>query len=191
VLQDGRGKGNALACGFAAASGHIIVMLDADGSTDPAEIPLFVEALLAGHDFAKGSRFAPGGDSADITGIRRLGNRGLSLMVNILFRTRYSDLCYGYNAFWRHCLPHIHVTCSGFEVETLINVRVARARLRVAEIPSIEHERLFGDSNLNAVRDGLRILRTIVSERCRRRHRATSNPDGWRPAFRELSFEGE
>src|ERR1700674_1854904 len=99
VLQDGRGKGNALACGFAAASGDIIVMLDADGSTDPAEIPMFVEALMAGHDFAKGSRFAPGGDSADITGLRRLGNRALSLLVNVLFRTRYSDLCYGYNAF--------------------------------------------------------------------------------------------
>src|SRR6202011_3132653 len=56
VIQDGRGKGNALACGFAAAMGDIIVMLDADGSTDPAEIPAFVGALLAGHDYAKGSR---------------------------------------------------------------------------------------------------------------------------------------
>ncbi len=185
ILQDGRGKGNALACGFAAARGDIIVMLDADGSTDPAEIPQFVEALLVGHDFAKGSRFADGGGSTDITGVRRLGNRALSLLVNLLFGTRYSDLCYGYNAFWRHCLPHIHVTCSGFEVETLINIRVARARLQVAEIPSIEHERLFGESNLNATRDGLRVLRTIVRERLRLR-RVPSNPDGWRPRFREL-----
>jgi glycosyltransferase involved in cell wall biosynthesis len=185
VLQEGRGKGNALACGFAAATGDVIVMLDADGSTDPAEIPQFVEALMAGHDFAKGSRFMPGGDSADITPIRRFGNLALSWLVNVLFRTRYSDLCYGYNAFWRGCLPHIHVTCSGFEVETLINIRVARARLSVAEIPSIEYERIFGESNLNAVRDGLRVLRTIVTERLRRR-RTPSNPDSWRPRFREL-----
>ena len=186
VLQDGRGKGNALACGFAAASGDIIVMLDADGSTDPAEIPRFVDALLAGHDFAKGSRFAHGGGSADITRVRRLGNRALSTLVNVLYRTSYSDLCYGYNAFWRHCLPHMHVTCSGFEVETLINIRVARAGLAVAEIPSMEHERLFGESNLNAVRDGLRVLRTIIRERVRRR-RAPSHPDAWRPIFRELA----
>jgi glycosyltransferase involved in cell wall biosynthesis len=65
VVQDGRGKGNALACGFAASTGEIIVMLDADGSHDPAEIPRFVEQLLAGHDFAKGSRFVPTGHSAD------------------------------------------------------------------------------------------------------------------------------
>ena len=85
----------------------------------------------------------------------------------MLFGTRYSDLCYGYNAFWRHCLPHMHVDCDGFEVETLINVRVARAGLSVAEVPSMEHERLFGESNLHAVRDGLRVLRTIIAERLR------------------------
>jgi glycosyltransferase involved in cell wall biosynthesis len=167
VLQDGRGKGNALACGFAAAVGDIIVMLDADGSTDPAEIPQFVEVLLAGNDFAKGSRFAPGGSSADITGVRRAGNRALNVLVNALFGTRYSDLCYGYNAFWRHCLAHMQVTCDGFEVETLINVRVARAGLRVTEVASVEHERVFGESKLHAVRDGLRVLRTIVTERLR------------------------
>ena len=117
--------------------------------------------------------------------MRRLGNRALSVLVNVLFRTRYSDLCYGYNAFWRHCLPHLHVTCSGFEVETLINIRVARAGLSVAEVPSMEHERLFGESNLHAVRDGLRVLRTIFSERFHG-HR----PSGAAPrAFRELSAD--
>ena len=185
VLQDGRGKGNALACGFAAASGDIIVMLDADASNDPAEIPRFVAALLAGNDFAKGSRFAAGGASTDITPIRAFGNRMLGLSVNILFGTRYTDLCYGYNAFWRHCLPHMHVTCDGFEVETLIHVRVARAGLSVAEVASIEHERLHGESKLSAVRDGQRILRMILRERVRREP-AAKHADGWRPSFREL-----
>jgi glycosyltransferase involved in cell wall biosynthesis len=168
ILQDGYGKGNALACGFAAATGDIIVMLDADGSTDPAEIPRFVEVLLAGNDFAKGSRFASGGSSSDITGVRRLGNRALISVVNVLFGTRFSDLCYGYNAFWRHCLAHMQVNCDGFEVETLINIRVARAGLRIAEVASVEHERMFGESKLHAVRDGSRVLRTIVTERFRR-----------------------
>src|SRR5579872_2942484 len=100
VLQDGRVKGNALACGIAVATGDIIVMLDADGSTDPAEIPRFVDALLNGGDFAKGTRFRDGGGSADITRVRRVGNRVLVSLVNLLFGTSYSDLCYGYNAFW-------------------------------------------------------------------------------------------
>jgi glycosyltransferase involved in cell wall biosynthesis len=186
IHQTRAGKGNALACGFAACRGDITVTLDADGSADPKEIPAFIGALVAGADFAKGTRAIQGGGSHDMTLLRRTGNRGLTHLANVLHGTHYSDLCYGYNAFWRHCLPHIHVTCSGFEVETLINVRVARARLSVAEIPSIEYERLFGESNLNAVRDGLRVMRTIVTERLRR-HRTPSNPDAWRPLFSELA----
>jgi len=182
IVQDGAGKGNALACGFAAAEGDIIVMLDADGSSDPREIPTFIAGLLEGHDFAKGSRYAPGGGSADLTVLRAAGNRGLRMLVNALFGTRYTDLCYGYNAFWRHCLDHIDITCDGFEVETLMNVRAFVAGLRVVEVPSVEGERIFGDSNLRALPDGMRVLRTILVEWVRmvspprRDRRATREP---------------
>ncbi len=186
VLQAGKGKGNALAAGFAAAHGDIIVMLDADGSTDPLEIPRFVEALLDGHDFAKGSRFLPGAGSDDITRIRAAGNRVLVAIVNTFYRTRYTDLCYGYNAFWRWCLTDMQVDCDGFEVETLINTRLARAGLSVAEVPSVEHARLHGVSNLNAIQDGWRVLRTIVAERVRRAGSSLEDPNGWHPQFCEL-----
>ncbi len=187
VVQDGRGKGNALACGFAAARGEIIVMLDADGSNDPAEIAVFVDALLGGGDFAKGSRFVAGGGSTDITAVRRAGNRVLCGLVNVLFGTAYSDLCYGYNAFWRHCRGQMDVRCDGFEVETLINVRIARAGLTVIEVASVEHRRLHGESKLHAVRDGLRVLRAILTERLR--PRLTADPDAWRPVVGDLALE--
>jgi glycosyltransferase involved in cell wall biosynthesis len=168
VLERRPGKGIALAAGFAAARGEIIVMLDADGSTDPAEIPRYVMPLLQGADFVKGSRFMPGGGTEDITPIRKLGNSALNGTVNVLYGTRYTDLCYGYNAFWNHCLPVLAMGDDhGFEIETVINVRIARAGLRVVEVPSVERERLFGESKLSPVRDGLRVLRTIVRERSR------------------------
>ncbi len=185
VLQNGVGKGNALACGFAAAKCDIIVMLDADGSTDPAEIPKFIAPLLKGADFVKGSRFIEGGGSSDITPFRRAGNRALGGTVNVLYGTRYTDLCYGYNAFWRDCLPQLYVTCDGFEVETLINVRIARAGLRTVEVPSHESERIHGTSNLSAIRDGSRVLRTIMRERMRRPPVAS---DKWRPQYDELAL---
>jgi glycosyltransferase involved in cell wall biosynthesis len=184
VRQTRKGKGNALACGFEAATGDIIVMIDADCSTDPAEIPRFVGALVTGADFAKGSRFIQGGGSTDITHMRRFGNFVLNFIVNVLFGTRYSDLCYGYNAFWRDSmsvfkLPSTQAAASqwgdGFEIETLINVRVAAAGLDIAEVGSYEQDRLHGVSNLNAFSDGLRVLRTIFAEwrshRKVRRHR--------------------
>jgi glycosyltransferase involved in cell wall biosynthesis len=168
VNQPQRGKGDALRCGFEAATGDILVMLDADGSADPAEIPTFVQALMDGADFAKGTRFHPAGGSSDITRLRSAGNHLLSGAVNLLFGTRYSDLCYGYNAFWRHCLPAMNVDCTGFEVETLINIRIARSGLRVSEVPSYERDRIHGESNLNTFRDGGRVLKTILRERVRR-----------------------
>jgi glycosyltransferase involved in cell wall biosynthesis len=178
VMQTRKGKGNALACGFAAATGDIIAMVDADGSADAGEIPSFVKALVDGADFAKGSRFAKGGGSSDITRFRRLGNRVLVTSVNKVYGTKYTDLCYGYNAFWRHVVPVIgldpisqsgpgdgRLWGDGFEVETLVNIRVAKAGLVVSEVPSFESPRVHGVSNLNSFRDGLRVLRTILAER--------------------------
>ena len=164
VHQSGKGKGDALRLGFEAVTGDAIVMLDADGSADPAEIPRFIDSLWAGADFAKGSRFIDGGGSEDITPLRRAGNRGLVTSVNLLYGTRYSDLCYGYNAFWTRCLPYISLDVDGFEVETLINVRLAKAGLAVSEVPSFELNRIHGQSHLRTFRDGFRVLRTIVRE---------------------------
>lgn len=165
VLQARRGKGDALACGFAACTGDVIVMMDADGSTDPGEIPRFVQAIVDGAEFAKGSRYLSGGGSADLTWLRRTGNKFLSFAVNLLYGTKYTDLCYGYNAFRRSCLESLLVDCPGFEVETLINIRVAKLGIKVAEVPSFEGERINGISNLHPVRDGFRILWVIFRER--------------------------
>jgi glycosyltransferase involved in cell wall biosynthesis len=166
LLQETRpGKGNALYCGFLAATGDIIVTLDADGSADPAEIPRFVDALTHGADFAKGSRFLPGGGSSDISWLRAAGNWFFTILVNVLFHTRYTDLCYGYNAFWARCLPALRIDCDGFEIETLINLRAIKASLAVREVGSFEGPRLHGVSNLNAYRDGCRVLKTILRER--------------------------
>ncbi|SRR6266571_3060627 len=164
IKQTGKGKGDALRAGFAACTGDIIVMLDADGSADPREIPCFVAALTAGKDFAKGSRFIRGGGSHDITRLRSLGNFCLNGLVNLLFLARFSDLCYGYNAFWKHCLDYITVDCDGFEVETLINLRIHKANLNIVEIASFEYSRIHGVSNLHAFRDGWRVLKTILKE---------------------------
>jgi len=198
VQQTRTGKGNALACGFARCTGDIVVMIDADGSTDPAEIPRFVAALTGGADMAKGTRFHDGGGSHDITRLRQLGNAGLNTIVNVLFGTRFSDLCYGYNAFWRRELhrfelPDHHLPGpadgsklwgDGFEIETLLNVRAAAVGLTIAEVGSVEGARLHGVSNLNAPRDGMRVLRTILVEFRRKRRRPGLLGAEARPAVR-------
>ena len=174
IVQEGWGKGEALRLGFAACTGDIIVMMDADGSTDGGEIARFVGALVTGADFVKGSRFASGGGSDDITFERSLGNFILSRLVNVLFGTQYTDLCYGYNAMWARHLPQLNLDCDGFEVETVLNVRAAKAGLVVHEVPSHEHQRLHGASNLRVMRDGWRIAKVIMREWASGRRRSAT-----------------
>jgi glycosyltransferase involved in cell wall biosynthesis len=164
VKQQGHGKGVALRTGFAAATGDVVVMLDADASMDPGEIDRFVQVLLAGADFAKGSRFLPGGGTADMPLYRKLGNWGFVGLVRLLFGGRYSDLCYGYNAFWAQALPLLNLCGDGFEIETIMNIRVLRAGLKVVEVPSFEAKRVYGTGRLRTIPDGWRVLRAIVRE---------------------------
>ncbi|MFN2540289.1 MAG: glycosyltransferase family 2 protein [Mycobacteriales bacterium] len=170
VIDEPRpGKGAALRAGFEAATGDVVVMIDADGSMDPREIDLFVAAVELGHDVVKGSRFAAGGGSTDLTWVRGIGNRCLLRLVNGMFGSRFSELCYGYFAFRRDALDRLDLQADGFEIETEIVLRSIATGLRVAEIPSMEFDRLNGQSNLSPVRDGLRVLRTVLSSRFQRR----------------------
>ena len=120
LRQDGRGKGDALKTGIRAATGDIIVTMDADGSMDPRDIDAAMERLLQGDHFVKGSRCLPGGGSDDFTPIRK------------------------------------------FEIQ--LAVRAAQAGLRTSEVACHEATRVGGASKLHAVRDGWRILRSILSE---------------------------
>jgi glycosyltransferase involved in cell wall biosynthesis len=165
VNEPRRGKGTALHAGFTAAEGDIIVAMDADCSMHPREILVLVSALLAGADFAKGSRFVQGGGTSDMTMVRMIGNRGLTQIVRWLYGGAFSDLCYGYFAFWKCHLDVLDPTCPGFEVETFVKLQALKAKLKIAEVPSFESERIYGRSNLRAASDGLRVLKTIISQR--------------------------
>lgn len=165
VLEKRPGKGAALTAGFEAARGDICVMLDADGSMDPEEIILFVSALMSGADFVKGSRFIQGAGTVDMTLIRMLGNWGLTQAVRLLFGGSFSDLCYGYIGFWTKHLDVLRSDNPGFEIETALNIKALQNRLKIVEVASFESHRIHGESNLRALSDGWRILKTIFRER--------------------------
>ena len=168
VPQQGRGKGAALRTGLMHATGDIIVTLDADGSTDPAEIPAFVGALLGGADFAKGSRFLQGAGSSDMDRLRRFGNWGFAMIANALFGTRFSDLTYGYNAVWAHHKRALALEIDGWANEIITNIRVATSGLKVVEVASFEHARVAGQAKLRLLPATTAILTAIVGERLRR-----------------------
>ena len=165
VQQLGSGKGAAMRTGFEVSTGDYVVVLDADCSMDPAEIDYYVDALAQGYQFVKGSRFLRGGGSHDLTPLRTWGNRMLTRSVNVMWSVPFSDLCYGYVAFKRDVLDVLAPTATGFEIETQMCVHAVKANLRIAEVPTIELPRKHGASNLNAWRDGKRILNLLIRER--------------------------
>ncbi len=165
VFEPRRGKGAALQAGFESVTGDIIVMIDADGSMIPEEAIVFVGALMAGADLVKGSRFLQGAGTDDMSVFRMLGNWGLTLIVRMLYGGTFSDLCYGYMAFWKKHVATLDCDCDGFEIETLISVRALKNHLDIVEVPSFEAGRISGESNLHAIRDGWRVLMTIIRER--------------------------
>lgn len=162
--QNEHGKGGAMRVGFAAVTGDIIVMMDADGSSDPREIQRFIEALLGGAYFAIGSRFMNGGGSDDITPVRRFGAKVLISIANLLFRVRFTDMFCGFNAFWKDSLNFFTIDCEGFDIEALMILRSCKANLEIAQVPSFEHARVHGTSHFRTFQDGWSVLRMIVKE---------------------------
>lgn len=159
------GKGNALRTGFEAVTGSIIVQIDADGSEAPEEIPAFVGAILAGADYAKGTRFAPGGGTADMTRLRLSGNWIFVKSARVLFGARFTDFCYGYNAFRTSALEVFDLDCDGFEIEAVLNLRAHSRGLKIREVPSYEAERVHGVGRLETFPDGWRVLKAMARER--------------------------
>jgi glycosyltransferase involved in cell wall biosynthesis len=179
VAEPRPGKGHALRSGFAAATGDVIVMLDADGSMSPQEIPRYLYFLENGYDFVKGSRFVAGGGSLDLTRLRSAGNRALLALVNSRYRVRLTDLCYGFCAFRRCYLQYLRLQASGFEIEAEMVVGALRAGLRIAEVPSLELPRRSGRSNLHALRDGTRVLRTLLRDHGRHPAAPSVDPEAF------------
>jgi glycosyltransferase involved in cell wall biosynthesis len=167
VRQTIKGKGAAIRAGMDAAVGEYVLLMDGDGSTDPAYIPVFARALADGADIAKGSRFLPGGGTDDMTFHRRLGNWGFVVLARILFGARFTDITYGYNAVRRDRRAAMALEIDGWAQEIVTNLRMVRYGLRVDEIPTFEPRRTAGVAKLRTWSAGWAILKAILAERGR------------------------
>jgi len=167
LYQPGKGKGDALKCGIKHASGDIIVTLDADGATDPEDMLKFVEPLLNGYDFAKGSRplHRPPHNKP---WHRILGNWIITIAFDLMFFAKYTDLCSGYNAFWKRAIEQVDLESpDGFENEPLANCRVRKKKLRVIEVSHSDGGRFKGEVKESSWRQGSKAIKTIIRERFR------------------------
>lgn len=164
LFQPGRGKGDAMKFGFEMATGDIIVTLDADGATDPQEMQNFIEPLINGYDFVKGTRLL---EKSDWHGRwhRWFVNKIFVIMTNTLYGTKFTDLCAGYNAFWKEPVLKINFTENGYENEPLLYLRSLKAGLKITEVSFRDNGRYHGLTKEMALRQGWIALKTIIRER--------------------------
>ena len=160
VLEPKRGYGNAYLAGFAAARGDYVVMIDADLTYDPAEIPAFVAELEHGADLVVGNRLE-GLQPGSMHWLNRAGNALLSGLLNMLFRTPISDVHCGLRAIRRDALARLDLQSGGMELASEMIIRAVRERLVIHELPIALHPRA-GESKLSRFRDGWRHLRLIL-----------------------------
>jgi glycosyltransferase involved in cell wall biosynthesis len=162
VIFDSVGKGHALREGLAKAHGDILVSMDADLSNEPKELRLLIDSIDIGYDICMGSRFITGGGTEDMPAIRKFGNKLFVTLVNLIFGSHYSDMCYGYRSFRKSAFKKLDLKENGFGIETEININAAKKRLKVIEIPSNEKKRVAGEAKLRTFKDGATILKTII-----------------------------
>jgi glycosyltransferase involved in cell wall biosynthesis len=168
VPQAGRGYGDAIATGFKHVTGDIIVLADADGSYELADIRLLVQRVREGADLALGSRYLPESGSDDDTVIRYVGNKAFTFLFRAMYHVEISDALFFYAAVRREVAQAITATSPGFEYILEFLIKAQRAGFKFAEIPSAEKARTAGKSKVNAFRDGLKMLWCMTRAKLRR-----------------------
>ena len=163
LRHPGMGKGWCVRQGMKAARGQTLVLMDSDGQDVPSELPGLVRALSSsGADFVSGSRFLGTFLDRGIAPIDRWGNRALTGLANALNRTRLSDINASYRAIRVGALSGISWDFMEFEIESEMILKAVRSGLQVLEVPVTRERRLGGVRKFTKVRQGLRILRTIL-----------------------------
>jgi glycosyltransferase involved in cell wall biosynthesis len=164
VDQDGRGKGNAVRCGALAAEGDYFLVMDADGSHRPEEIPLYIEMARQGYEMIKGCRYLQGGGTDDETLDRGIMVRLVDIVANMLWGTDFTDMAYGMFMIDRQKFLGLDLTADHFDIEWEVLIKAKRAGLRIARVPAHEASRIHGRSHLTYRRDGWLIFKTVMRE---------------------------
>ncbi|MFH1788868.1 MAG: polyprenol monophosphomannose synthase [Candidatus Altiarchaeota archaeon] len=155
-----QGVGHTLRTGFAAASGDIIVTMDADLSHDPNDIPRLIEKLNEGYDIVLGSRYMEGGEIEN-TLSRKIISKSFSVFTKIL-GLHVKDATTGFRAHKRLVLEALKLSSVGFEIHIEIPMKAGKKGYWVAEVPIIYHERYAGESKLNYAKEGPRYVKAAV-----------------------------
>jgi len=167
LSQESKGKGLGLRLGFDAfLSGNYdrLVMLDADATYDPAEIPILLKALDKGADIVIGSRLRGKMEPDSMSHLNYLGNNILTWIAVCLYGAEVSDICSGFWGFTKNAIATLDLNSVSFEIEAEMYACAALAGLKVTHVP-VSYRNRVGEPKLGSLHDGTRILRKLLTRR--------------------------
>jgi glycosyltransferase involved in cell wall biosynthesis len=167
LIQEKRGRGEAFRIASREAAGEVLCFFSPDGNEDPADIPRLFSKIEEGFDLAIASRFLPGSrnDEAEaLVPLRALANRGFTILAGLFFGGRVSDTINGFRAIRRDRFVELDPDADGFAIEFQVSIGAMKKNLRIAEIPTIEGDRIGGQSTAYSIPTGLKVLRVLVRE---------------------------
>jgi glycosyltransferase involved in cell wall biosynthesis len=166
IRQRNRGKGAAIRAAIPYIEGDVVVIQDADGEYDPADVPRLVEPIARGAaDVVFGSRLSGGQPQRAYLFWHLVGNRFLSLLTNILYNTTLSDMETGYKAFRTEVLRSLDLHEDRFGIEPEITAKVCKQRRRIYELPIAYYGRSYAEGKKITWRDGFRAVGVLVATR--------------------------
>lgn len=161
LRQQGKGFGNALRQGIENASGDIVLIMDADGSQNPRDIPMLINRVREGYDYVLASRYTVGSHSEDDTLLRSFGNWLITWTFNRMFHVNTSDSIFLFTAVRKKEYERLNLRSDGFEYCIELLAKAYVAGLKMVEIPSIERKRYAGRTKVNDFLTGYNLLKSI------------------------------
>lgn len=164
VEEEGMGFGSAIISGIKESTGDVIIIMDADGSHNPKDIPRLLEKIKEGYDIGWGSRYLPGGGSADDTLLRHFGNKFFTFLTRLIHGVKVADILYLFAAFRREVFDSLELKSTGFEFCIELPVKAHKAGFKFGEVSCFERKRFADESRVKDFSDGLKILLAILKK---------------------------
>lgn len=164
ITETRRGKGRAVRTAFEQVNADFVFMLDSDYTYPATYIPDMLKLLEQGYSVVIGSRLKGKREKGAISSLNIIGNHLLTLMANILYQARISDVCTGYWGFKGEVIPKLNLSATGFNLEAELFSQIAKNGYHIGEVP-IHYRRRSSTSKLHSIKAGLSIGQTLITRR--------------------------
>ena len=167
VEQEKRGRGEAFRLGSSIATGEILAFFSPDGNEDPADLPRLATLVEQGADLAVASRFLPGSrneEAASKLPLRSWANQAFTLLANLFFGGKMTDTINGYRVIRKDKFNALDLDAEGFAIEYQMSIRAMKRKYKIVEIPTVEGDRIGGQSTASSIPTGLKVLRILLRE---------------------------